>query len=175
MLTPLIQRDPVAVGHRFGRLVADLATSRRVGGSVVWECTCDCGRITLKSAKLLRAGDARSCGCLFRDYHAGRRVRSIEKLNSPAFDSWKPDAEGYVRTQMAGRTILQHRWLMEGELGRELRPEETVHHKNGVRHDNRPENLELWSRSHPSGQRVEDKVAWATEILALYRPELLQV
>jgi hypothetical protein len=63
---------------------------------------------------------------------------------------------------------------MSRHLGRELYPGETVHHKNGVRDDNRLENLELWSSSHPHGQRVEDKVAWAKEILALYAPECLR-
>jgi hypothetical protein len=44
---------------------------------------------------------------------------------------------------------------------------------NGVRDDNRPENLELWSKSQPAGQRVADKVSWALEILKLYAPERL--
>ena len=57
---------------------------------------------------------------------------------------------------------------MEREVGRPLLDCETVHHVNGVRDDNRLENLELWSSSHPAGQRVEDKVRWAREILALY-------
>ena len=48
--------------------------------------------------------------------------------------------------------------------------DETVHHRNGDRLDNRPENLELWSTAQPKGQRVEDKVAWAYALLARYDP-----
>lgn len=63
---------------------------------------------------------------------------------------------------------MEHRHVMEAMLGRPMRPEETVHHRNGVRSDNRPENLELWSTSQPPGQRVVDKVEWAKALLALY-------
>lgn len=57
---------------------------------------------------------------------------------------------------------------MEREIGRELFKHENVHHINGNRSDNRIENLELWSISQPSGQRVEDKLRWAEEILRQY-------
>lgn len=62
---------------------------------------------------------------------------------------------------------------MAGIIGRELRREETVHHVNGVRDDNRPENLELWSGRHGKGQRVVDHVEFAVDTLRLYAPHLL--
>jgi hypothetical protein len=62
---------------------------------------------------------------------------------------------------------------MERHLRRKLLHNENVHHINGVKDDNRLVNLELWVVSQPSGQRVEDKVAWAKEILSQYDPSAL--
>ncbi len=59
--------------------------------------------------------------------------------------------------------VLEHRIVMEHLLDRYLFAGESIHHRNGVRDDNRPENLELWVTPQPAGQRPEDLVAWVVE------------
>lgn len=73
-------------------------------------------------------------------------------------------------------TVQEHTVVMAEKLGRPLLPGENVHHINGVKADNSPENLELWSTHQPKGARVLDQLAWAREILARYGdtpPEVL--
>lgn len=49
----------------------------------------------------------------------------------------------------AGKRRAEHRVVMEGILGRKLTSDEHVHHRNGVKTDNRPENLVIISnREH---------------------------
>jgi hypothetical protein len=75
---------------------------------------------------------------------------------------------GYRKVFRNGKMIAEHRLVMEESLGRSLLKTESIHHKNGIRNDNRLENLELWISHQPAGQRPEDLVAWAREIIARY-------
>ena len=79
---------------------------------------------------------------------------------------------GYIQEKRDGQWHMQHRLVMEQVLGRPLLPTERVHHKNGDRQYNRPENLELWtgvgtSKKDPHGVRVVDKVLDLIERLTL--------
>lgn len=80
----------------------------------------------------------------------------------------------YIRIFIDGKSKLEHRHVMEQYLRRDLLPHENVHHINGDRKDNHIENLELWSTSQPPGQRIEDKINWAIELLSIYQPESLR-
>lgn len=88
-----------------------------------------------------------------------------------------PHASGYVNIYMPDHPrrsksnyVLHHIVVMEQTIGRYLVFGETVHHKNGVRSDNRPSNLELWARPQPSGARAIDLLAWARTVVTTYEP-----
>ena len=130
-------------------------------GNITCSKACDYNRrkITFKGRTLNTGKTHFVKGERPHNYKGGRQstYKGYKIIHRPEHPT--ANKRGYVR---------EHRYVMEVHLGRPLTKDENIHHINGVRDDNRLENLELWSTSQPSGQRVSDKVKWAKEILEKY-------
>jgi hypothetical protein len=151
----------------------------RMSGMNIKECS-ECKKDFVPSSRHSRCPSCRAVS-MRKVCECGRRMHYTAKLCKECTPrrsgSWKPvearsrriSKDGYVYLSLPGRSnYAEHRWIMEQSLGRELYPDESVHHLNGVRDDNRIENLELWVKPQPTGIRVEDAVKWAREILLRY-------
>lgn len=136
----------------------------------------------LSDTKVYKNPECAEPGCTHRAYRRGycrphahehfprgpRKPLEYGEKDNPYIAIYQPDhpnsrKDGYVAGHIKVMTEL---------LGRALYLGENVHHKNGVRRDNTPTNLELWVTSQPAGQRPEDLVAWARVILERYDREL---
>jgi len=163
------------INERFNRLTV-IAEHPSYGGKTRWLCRCDCGIEKVIATGSLTQGLVKSCGCLLRE-SAKSRCRD----KHPAWNGGSSIVNGYVykcnpEHPNAGKSgrVAEHIEVMTNHLGRKLLNGESVHHLNGIRTDNRIENLELWTKRQPAGQRVEDKIAYAIDILLTYKTEMLK-
>lgn len=109
-----------------------------------------------------RARSQQLCQMHLQRFLATGETGSTERMKAP-FGTGCLLPNGYRQITVDGKKYLEHRFVMEHIIGRPLKRHETVHHMNGMRADNRPENLELWVKGHPYGQRPEDLIAFVVE------------
>jgi hypothetical protein len=170
----LLMRD--LKNQRFGNLVVIKSLSQRSRfGNVRWLCKCDCGKEHISLSHNLINGNTKSCGCSSSKFRRGNKHklwkggRCNERAYILLYMPEHPNARknGY---------IFEHIFIMSQSLGRPLYPNEIVHHKNGIKNDNRLENLDLRLISqHLQGQSVEgDLIPYSIAILKRYKPEVLK-
>lgn len=147
------------IGRRFGRWIVSKRMPNTKTGMAAWYCECDCGNARTVVGINLSSGHSKSCGCFRAD-----KLREVASgKNHHAWNGGIAIKEGYVHRKAndhpfcdARGYVSEHRLVMEKHLGRYLTSTETVHHKNGIKDDNRIENLELWSGAHGRGIRISD-------------------
>ena len=160
-------------GQTFGKLTVVKFAGRDKCGNREWLCKCECGNEKDIVGGHLTSGSTKSCGCRAGSKHRQLREKGIFTKRTNKY--------GYVimhypehPNSRKGGNICEHTYVMSEHLGRPLKPNENVHHINGVRDDNRIENLELWCKSQPCGQRVNEKQAFYVEFISEYNGEFLQ-
>lgn len=160
--------DPVKWSVVNGEFWYQLKKGTKTRGSLA-KCSregCDMSRLSincrLKEKRVDNIYCSRKCA---GNAKRGIRHEAIAGFKHYNWKGGKKNSRGYVFIHLpdhpysvANKYVMEHRLVMEKTLGRYLLPHETVHHKNGIRDDNRPENLELWQGSHPYGARHKDLV-----------------
>lgn len=157
------------VGQTFNRWTVIAYVEHR-NGHPYYQVQCSCGSKNIVDGCNLKNGGTKSCGCLKREIASARRGN----LNPLWKGGRRKNKNGYIDVLVSpgsDRYVPEHRMIMEQHLGRPLFPDETVHHRNGLRDDNRLENLELKASSHGKGQTIPDLIAWAKEILTRYEQQ----
>lgn len=145
---------------------------------------CDCSATFSPSSRHKRCTPCRKVAyktpCPACGHLISRGAKSCQRCRSSQRGEGNPNWRGgttraqsgyvFIKDMATGKYKAEHVLVMQRMISRPLLAGETVHHLNGVRDDNRPENLELWCKPQPAGVRARDALAWARTIISRYEP-----
>ena len=145
-------------------LVGAQVTTPRYGDYVRHRRCRECFCVFRPSSRHLRCPSCRSrnlCRCGEVKQLKSETCGRCRDQSGQANGNWKGGRTrhkaGYLMVRALGHPratsgpyVFEHILVAEDLLGRYLLDGETVHHRNGIRDDNRPENLELWTNPQPS-------------------------
>jgi hypothetical protein len=108
--------------------------------------------------------------------------RPLRRMYRDSRDARYTAKSGYVYLYIPGHRmattigyVAEHRLVASEMIGRPLESNESVHHINGIRDDNRPDNLEIWNCAQPAGQRIDQKLQFFTALAEDYVPDLAEL
>lgn len=126
-------------GHKYGMLSVIRKMVPNYHGRTAWMCECECGEFAIVTAKNMRNGSTKSCGCL----HIAH-AKTLSKINEKPIGYKRVNKQnGRVEIKTERGFVYEHVYLMELKLGRRLKKGEVSHHIDHNKQNNTIQNLLL--------------------------------
>ena len=156
------------IGQKFNKLTIIGLGKKTKHNQYMFQCKCDCGNIQDIFLHFLVKNKTKHC----RQCYLNNRMKftNEKKLNTSGYVIIYNPTHANARQSY----VFEHHLIMSEHLKRPIDTKngESVHHKNGIKTDNRLENLELWNHRQPTGYRVIDMLNFCYDYILKYENEI---